>query len=184
MESSRRMALLLGFLAVTVGLSAAESQGAEASSNLAEVRSFDAYRVYYAGDELSGFPLTEVIKWDSAGNRGRRASWSFFYGDCQPPCAPPAEIQNYSTCRRWAGAYPGRPRLFSFRGAKAAWVPSAGSFEVYTGRTTAVIFGDSRRLMLEAGRLLRTVRQRRPRPLPPPAKGSLWGRLPCQDKPG
>ncbi len=161
---------------------------AAAAPSLSEVREFDGYHIYYAGDEVAGIPFEEVEKSEWPENR-RFTGWSFYYGDCALPegeggCSPPLQIQNYNTCRRWAAAYPGKPRLFNFRGAKAAWVSSAGSLEIYTGRTTVVIFANRKRVAKRAARLMRNVRQTKPSRLSPPVAGSLWGKLPCQDKPG
>lgn len=158
-----------------------------AVSDLAGVKAFDAYRVYYVGAAISGVPFEEVE--DDAWPDKRLVRWTFYYGDCEMPvgeggCSGPLQIQNYPTCRRWAGAYPGEPRLFNFRGAKAAWVSTAGSLEVYSGRTTVVIFAHRPKLAMRAARLLRGVRQARPSRLPPPVPGSLSGDLPCQVKPG
>lgn len=164
------------------------SYAAADAPSLNEVEKFGDYRVYYAGAEVGGFPL-EVVDENEARRKGHRSStWYFGYGDCTPPpdggCGLPVSIQNWSTCARWAGIYPGRPHLFSFRGAKAAWVPTAGSLEIYTGRTTVVIFAWSRGLAKAAARQLRSVHQAQPLLLlPPPAPGSLRGNLPCQLNP-
>ena len=170
-----------------MGILGAASSGLAKPASLGNVKAFDAYSVYYAGQAISGVPLEEVEgdAWPDEKLRG----WSFSYGDCALPegeggRSAPLQIQNYPTCRRWASAYPGEPRLFSFRGAKAAWVSSAGSLEIYTGRTTVVIFAHRAMLAKRASRLLRGVRESRPTRLPPPAPGSLWGDLPCQVKPG
>ncbi len=144
--------------------------------------------MYYAGKQVAGVPFAEFEeeKWPQD---QRLTGWTAYYGDCALPegeggCSLPLQIQNYNTCRRWADAYPGEPRLFDFRGAKAAWVSSAGSFEIYTGHTTVVLFANRKSVAMRAARLLRGVRQPEPSPLPPPAPGSLDGSLPCQVKPG
>jgi hypothetical protein len=154
---------------------------------LGKVKAFDAYSVYFAGQGISGVPFEDVEK-DAWPDR-KLVRWSFYYGDCALPageggCSVPLQIHNYPTCRRWASAYPGEPRLFNFRGAKAAWVSTAGSLEIYTGRTTVVIFAHRSKLAMRAARLLRGVRQVQPSRLPPPVPGSLEGELPCQVKPG
>ncbi|HXR60234.1 MAG TPA: hypothetical protein VN732_02800 [Solirubrobacterales bacterium] len=186
------MRLRLGFLIVCLGLLFGSALGGSATashSSLNAARGFDEYRLYYAGAETGAFQLNVVDRGETR-RKGKRSSiWNFGYGTCTPPpdeggCNLPVQIQNWSTCIRWAGIYPGKPRLFGFRGAKAAWVPTAGSFEVYTGRTTAVIFAHSRQLAESAAWALRSVRQgESPAKLPPPAKGSLRGNLPCQRNP-
>lgn len=174
-------------LSLLCGLTFSAGGSAAGAPNLNEVKKFDAYSVYYAGQAVGRSHLDQIEKRDWQG-KGRRIDWIFHYADCTQPgrwggCSFPLQIQIYSTCRRWADAYPGRPRLFNFRGAKAAWVPTAGSLEIYTGRTTVVIFGDDRRIARRAARLTRNVRRVRPTRLPPPVRGSLYGKLPCQRKP-
>jgi len=184
--SLRRIARL-SCLSLLCGLAFCSYAAAEVP-RLSEVEKFKDYRVYYAGSEVGGYPL-ETVTESEARRKGRRdAIWDFGYGDCTPApdsgCSLPISIQNWSTCQRWAGIYPGKPRLFSFHGAKAAWVPTAGSLEVYTGRTTVVIFAWSRGLSESAARQLRTVHQEQsPSRLRPPVPGSLRGNLPCQLNP-
>lgn len=154
--------------------------------NLEEVKELSAYPVYYAGEKVSGVPLEEIGGEDWRKDK-ESVRWTFYYGDCDPPaglfadggCAPPLQIQNYSACRRWAGEYPVKPRLFDFRGAKAAW--TGEQLEIYTGRTTVVMPAFQRRIVKAAAHQLRNVRQEtRPTLLPPPLPGSLSGKLPCQ----
>lgn len=157
------------------------------ADTLGEAQSFSAFEVYFAGDAVKHLPL-ETIEREPRHGGGRSAARTFFYGSCVPIgeglCSVPLQIQNYSTCRRWADAYPGKPRLFDFRGAKAAWVGTARSLEVYTGRTTVVIFARSRSIAWSAARLLRNIKSSHASSFPPPVPGSLWGELPCQGKPG
>jgi hypothetical protein len=164
-------------------------RAADSAPSLSEVEKFDAYRVYYAGDEIGGLPLEEI---DGKGWGGAKRStlWTFVYGACDPPsglfaeggCQPPLQIQSWSICRRWPGNYAGGFGTFDFRGTKASWRRGRG-FEVYAGRTTVVIFG-SRGSVLKAARQLRDVRQAsRPSLLPPPVPGSLQGKLTCQRRP-
>jgi hypothetical protein len=55
--------------------------------------------------------------------------------------------------------------------------------EIFTGRTTIVVFGNERSLIKVAARELREVhRNQAASRLPPPAPGSLEGKLPCQRK--
>jgi hypothetical protein len=156
--------------------------------SLDEVEAFHAYHVYYAGAEVSGIPLESI---DESGEKEiprlgeRSAVWDFGYGDCTPPpdggCSLPIDVQNWSTCHRWPAMYSYKLHFFNFRGTKAAWVPTAGGLEIYTGRTTVVIFAYSRSLTMAAARQLRRVGQTQaPARLGPPAHGSLGGKLPCQ----
>jgi hypothetical protein len=179
------LSLLCGFILYGCGT---DGDGAP---SLGEVKKFDVYRVYYAGAEVAGLPL-EDIEGEDWQEDGRSIGWNFYYGDCDPPsglfaeggCQPPLQIQNYSSCRRWASLFSSKSDMFDFRGAKAARERGRG-FEVFTGRTTVVIYGTRGRFVKSAARQLRDVRQTdRPSLLPPPAPGTLWGKRPCQDKPG
>jgi hypothetical protein len=153
------------------------------------VKRFDAFPIYYAGEEVAGLPLTGISGegWQRNGP-WRRPGPSFEYGNCKLPggpfaeggCSVPLSIQNWSRCSRWPGQYRHRPHVFDFRGARAAggW----RELEIFTGRTTVVIFG-SRRNAKAAAYQLRDVRQTDlPTFLPHSAPDSLWGNWPCQRK--
>jgi hypothetical protein len=154
------------------------------SLELQDAEEFDAYTLYYLGDSFRGEPLTAVIR---GSGRGPRRNWTFIYGTCEPNpgdeqgCSPqPLEVQNWSTCARGPDIHGERPELTSFRGARIARPPRSGSTEIYTGRTTVVIFGRGRTEALHA---LRPVGSRAiGKPLPPPAEGSLGSKLPCRDR--
>jgi hypothetical protein len=163
-------------------------------------KSFHKFPVYWAGEEVAGFPLEDI----SAGSNG----FTFFYGSCElagtdhPSCAPPIEIQLFSICERWAT--PDKVKsLIPFRGAQASWYPGLpvkglglverGPLEIFTGRETVVIYieeadlmhrSETQKVAFTVGRALRTVHQTEPGRLSPPAKGSLGGKLPCQNRPG
>lgn len=180
-----------------MALLAALPVGSVASDDLtlAHARAFDAYRLYYPGAEVTGLQL-EVVLRGRATNRharqqGRRAAyWTFVYGDCTPPpveggCAPPLEVQVWSACVRSFSSITFRKRhLYKFRGTRA----TGGSdlyevvpMEIFTGRTTIVVFGNDKSLIKSAARELREVHQDAASPrLPPPAAGSIRGKLPCQ----
>ena len=78
--------------------------------------------------------------------------------------------------------------LYEFRGAKATG--GGGRYEVspmeiFTGRTTIVVFGNEKPMIKTAARELREVhRAESASRLPPPARGSLKEKLPCQRKRG
>jgi hypothetical protein len=201
------LSLLCGFILSGCD---ADDRGADDPPSLNEVKKFDAYRVYYAGEEVAGLPLEAVTGQVQRGYK-RSTVWNFGYGDCDPPsgffaeggCSLPLQIQNWSTCYRWAGMFTrsqnayglfdprrakaarNRPRPFDFRGAKAARGAGGSALEIFTGRTTVVIWAHRRKVAKSAARQLLNVRQAQPSaPLPPPAPGSLQGKLPCQGKPG
>lgn len=76
--------------------------------------------------------------------------------------------------------------LYEFRGAKATG--GGGRYEIspmeiFTGRTTVIVFGDEKSLIKTAARELREVHEAQAAPrLLSPAPGSLKGELPCQRK--
>lgn len=163
----------------------------DAAPSLSEVKKFDAYRVYYAGEEVAGLPLENLSKGGWEGNL-RVWGWSFIYGRCDSPptgdsgCSAPLEIQIWSTCGRWFSSFDRKRRLYDFRGAKATGSGNGieEPAEIFTGRTTVVVFAGDGRIAKAVARQLRDVRAAKPQSLPPPAPGSLWGKLPCQQRPG
>ncbi len=151
--------------------------------DLSKVRKFGGgYPIYYAGDEVAGHPLEEVF--------GEEGGGVFIYGDCDATdgsCFPPLQIHNYDVCD-WPPQFNKEAGpLYDFRGAKArgGGTSNEDPMEIFTGRTTVKIGAEDAQLTKAAAAALRTVRQlRRPSRLPPPAPGSLQGKLPCPDKPG
>jgi hypothetical protein len=157
--------------------------------SLSQVKKFDAYPLYYAGEEVAGNKL-ETIGGEDGWERNadqRSVGFTFFYGNCDPPeglfaeggCAPPVQIQTYSICDRNLGMYRGKQDVLDIRGAKAS--TNGGGLEIFTGRTTVVIFAlDDPDLMRPTIRQLRWVGQDAPPSrLPPPVPGGVWGKLPC-----
>jgi hypothetical protein len=171
----------------------AEDAPREDAPSLKEVKKFKGYPVYYAGEDVLGRPITEVIGGEEEVNPQEQVRF-FIYGDCEIPpegeggCAP-FQIHNYSTCSRWASQLEQAPiglnrraALRPFRGAKARYKRAEHSIEIFTGRTTITIgSGPDPKMLKTALRQLREVHQAKPSRLPPPAPGSLSGKLPCQD---
>ncbi len=156
---------------------------------------------YWAGPSYSGLALTR-----ESGQCARRSARredtivGFIYGSCTPPsgeggCSPPLEIQNWPACKRNLHSYkppPGvpqaipPPKLTTVRGVPAAtFEGDPGRLEVYTGRTTVVIFasGDTQARAV-ADNLQKAPTSRHgvtaSQPLPPPARGALEGKLRCR----
>lgn len=185
MRHSRTLAALFAVLASGLCLAACS---ADDPPSLSEAREFRAYPVYYSGESVAGNSLTEVLGEPTQFEDERDTIWVFTYGRCKDPpegeggCPSPLSMHSYSTCTRWAKGGP----LIDLRGAKATrLMPGGGaSLEIFTGRTTVTIHAESQAVLQAAVRALRDVRQKRPSRLPPPAPGSLQGRLPCQDEQG
>lgn len=174
--------LAAGMLMIVVVLIASEWRGKGDGNgdqvDLSAAKKFKEFRLYYLGESFQGLPLTVS---DSTG---------FIYGGCEPEpqpfwafweegnCPYHHEVQNWSICKRYPALYLEPPKVFNFRGAKAARVSSAESFEVYTGRTAIVTFGSTR-----MAKQLRPIGAKAPaRRFPPPVPGALSGQLPCQKK--
>jgi len=164
----------------------------EPDASLEELRAFGAYPLYYAGDEIAGNRLEDIGAWDEWETypKQRELGFIFFYGDCDPPdglfaeggCAPPVQIQNTSICNRNLGMSRGNEKdAFDIRGAKAS--PGGGGLEIFTGRTTVVIFASNAGLMKETIRKLRPAGAGMSNRLPPPVSGGLMGELPCSRGP-
>lgn len=162
--------------------------GAPGSPSVTEIKEFRAYPVYWSGESVAGNSLEEVMGAPELNADKRETGWVLIYGRCKDPpdeygCPPPLQIHNYSTCHRWASR---EAPLFDLRGAKAV-KPSPGggaALEIFTGRTTVTVHAENQKVVEAAVQALRTVHQKRPSSsLPPPAPGSLEGKLPCQGDP-
>ncbi len=181
MNIKRTLWVFLAALAAGLCLSACAADEND-DPNLSEIREFQAYPVYYSGDDVAGNSLVEVFG-DGAQQQDKRdTTWVLIYGDCEADeggCFPPLQIHSYSACARWAGP---DSQLMDIRGAKAT-KPMRGSgaaLEIFTGRTTVTIGAESQALLNSAVQVLREVHQKEPSRLPPPVPGSLRGELPCQ----
>jgi len=176
----------LGLAALALGGCAGGA--ADETPSLADVKRFQSYRVYYAGEEIAGQPLEPFVA-EEAPPDSRATVWFFLYGHCEADefpegeggCGPPLQIHNYSVCARRAG-FAGARRILHIRGAKVA-EGLLGELEFSTGTTTITIGAAERTLALDALRSLRPVRGTAPGRLPPPVPGALEGTLPCQHVP-
>ncbi len=140
--------------------------------------------IFFAGDRTEGIPLEAVLR------RSDSAEYvSFVYGDCvaesEAGCAPPIEIQVWPACRRHLTLYdssigPDLDRT-TVRGVPAAVLDGGTQLELQTGRSTIVVFADSRQRLSRIAKDLRALDGRTPpgAPLPPPDPGAVDGRLRC-----
>lgn len=176
------------------------------------------FAAYHVGPVFEGLPLTDILRQcespadlDSA-ERALGATpvnfIDFIYGDCAPASDPddsscdlPLQIQSWPACMRSRASYSSEPGVrypreeTTVRGVPAAWFDDRGRLEIYTDRTTVVIFGTDVAQMLRAadGMLLFPLNQPPGSvptlpptgsltpggPLAPPADGPLEGLLPC-----
>ena len=131
---------------------------------LADARAFDDFPLYYAGELVDGLPLVAIVRREDTARYV-----SFVYGSCEPSgsdqsCAPPAEIQIWPSATRNVGSYDARgggaaPRLepVVVRGVAGAFLDEGTRLELFTGRSTIVVFSDSRDRLLRIARALRCV---------------------------
>lgn len=187
------MSWLRRIVVACIGLAALALGGcgggaADETPSLANVKRFQSYRVYYAGEEVAGQQL-EPFEAEEALPDSRATDWFFVYGDGEADdfpegeggCYPPLQIHNYSVCTRSPDLADAK-RTIEIRGATVAedW---EGRLELAAGATTITIGARERKVALAAARSLRGVRETRPGRLPPPVPGALEGTLPCQHIP-
>ena len=182
----RLAALVAAGLAVSLAVAgSAPAPGGAAAFDLARARASAEFPLYDAGDQVDGFPLTAVLR------RGGTADFvSFVYGDCvardDESCTPPVEVQVWPACTRnlnlYATGRPGTPVLerTTARGVPAAFLDDGTRLELQTGRSTVVVFADSRVRVRRVAAALRPVGEHAPSgALPPPAPGAVQGTLAC-----
>jgi len=162
--------------------------------DVARAARFDEFTLYFLGQSFEGLPLTAVLRRRERPVRGEpvRANFvSFLYGDCQPvdenDCALPLEAaQNWPLCERSPALYTeaGRPlvgKRLTVRGVPARIFEDGTRLELYTGRTTVVLFGRPDQIRRAAAKLRPANARGKPGDrLPPPAPGGIEGKLPCK----
>jgi hypothetical protein len=186
----RAVLLLAGLLCLLLafaGSGPARDLGPALRGNfgMEEALAFAEFPLYDAGDRVDGLQLVAVLR------RNDTADFvSFVYGDCaardDAGCAPPGEVQVWPACRRNLSLYdsprPGTPvpERSVVRGVPAAFLDDGERLELQTGRSTVVVFGDSRARVLRMAAALRRLRERpSDGPLPDPEPGAVDGTLPC-----
>lgn len=167
---------------VLVGATGSTAPARAISFELESLRAHDP--IFFAGERTEGVPLEAVLR------RSDSAEYvSFVYGDCVPEsdagCAPPIEIQVWPACRRHLALYdsshgPDLDRV-TVRGVPAAVLDAGTRLELQTGRSTIVVFADSRQRLSRIAKDLRALDARTASgvPLPPPDPGAVDGRLGC-----
>jgi hypothetical protein len=141
--------------------------------------------LFFAGDRVEGHPLVAVLR-----RSGDVEFVSFVYGDCAPlddtGCAPPVEVQVWPACRRSIALYDSSPvgldlERTTVRGVPGAVLDGGTRLELQTGRSTVVVFADSRARLTRIAGSLRPLDggAGRGSALPAPAAGAVEGRLAC-----
>lgn len=123
MFRGKRAAVLVGLCACLLGASAAVPAGAAVS---------DPTDLYWLGPYFAGMRLTSTPD--------EHRYTTFTYGDCELPegeggCAPPVEIQNWSSCAR-------NPLRISFPPSQILPLRGGGIVSVYEGSQVEVATGD------------------------------------------
>lgn len=173
------------------------------------VQRFAAFPLYSVGSQFENLPLTRITRTFNRPNLSavgaaafslpdNRTNYvNFIYGTCtsragEGGCAPPLTVQVWPACDRTLADYyynmpqgvPSREyERVTLRGVPAAKFAD-GMLEIYSGRVTIVIFGDTDTLRLRAAENLVPVNDlagavSRGEPLPPPAGGAMEGKLAC-----
>jgi hypothetical protein len=130
---------------------------------LAEARAFGEFPLVWAGDVVDGLRLAAIVRRDDTATYV-----SFVYGDCRPVsydsgCAPPAEIQVWPADARNLDSYdssaPGAPapEQTRIRGSPAAFFDGGTRLEIYTSRSTVVVFSHPRTRVLAIADALRCL---------------------------
>lgn len=138
----------------------------------------EARDAYFVGSEFAGLPLERAL----VPPNGAGESTSFIYGDCEPPaeggCAPPLEIQTWSSCDR-----PRQPGSQPFRGAQAIFSPRGAQVEIQTGSDIVVVFADNFDLAERAADEVRHAESSSTiTDLAPPDRQAVSGGAECSDQ--
>jgi hypothetical protein len=180
------LAVVLALVLVGSGPGGDGRSLSKANFSLERARAFDEFQLYSAGERVDGLPLTAVLRRDDTADYV-----SFVYGDCVADdgagCAPPAEIQVWPACRRSLALYDAgaagspSPERVVARGVPGAFFDGGTRLELQTGRSTVVVFAESRLRVLRIVAALRAVDGSVPAgvPLPPPAPDAIGVPMGC-----
>ena len=147
------------------------------------------FRIYWAGDRVLGDPITDAFVRTEP--RTQTPTFTFIYGDCDGDACAPIEVQVYAACARNLAIYERAPkaRRLHFHRTRIRRVPAitvreetgAARIEIYTGRSTIVIFATSGRRARRIAKRLASIDGRiQPRErFPRPAVGHLAGKVEC-----
>lgn len=149
------------------------------------------FDVFSLGESFEGLQLTESFRRCETpeGLWAWRANMTtYIYGDCEADddlgCAAPVEVQTWPACERsWAdyesAAVTDAVHGYT-RGVPSVSLDGGRRLELYTGRSTVVIFGDDPAQVLRAASDARVEGQSSPgTKLPEPLTGSIEGTLRC-----
>lgn len=177
-----RCAVSILFVASLIVCAAGCTPGEDTSVDVEKARSFDAYPLYWVGEEFEGLQLTNV----ATGGLGA----SFTYGTCEITgdhgCAAPLQIQIFPLC--FHSSLVTENGIWTRRKIRGAPVGAAdGAPLMFTRLTEIKVYrgqGSDPDLPLRALHALRSFNDVPPRigptdPIPSPAPGVLRGDAPC-----
>jgi hypothetical protein len=176
----------LACLAPTSALGAVPPCSSEAS------RHFQRYDLGQRPDDLALVGTFRRCARPYPGEQIRANFYEYQYARCND-CDVRLSVQNWPACERGradvTAVPPGGLQLpemqrLTLRHVPALYFPGDRRLELYTGRTTVVLFGPDLATLRRAAAKLRARRGVRPRVgpgerLPPPLPGALEGRLRC-----
>ncbi len=161
------------------------------------------FAAYSLGRSFNGLPLMAILRrcdLPQASQPTRANYLSYIYGDCvsgsDQGCQPPLEVQTWPACERSLASYasneiPSLDPPANDSAARVAVFDGGNRTEVYTDRSTVVIFGtDPGEVKAAAASLIPNPPNlapntavassgQAPSSLPAPAPGSLTGTLSC-----
>lgn len=186
-------------VAVAIGCSAIGLLGSEAVT-FASVPSCDsqasrAFRQYDLGSRFGSLNAVRTIRRCDRPYPGERIRANFFerqYAHCND-CEPVVSVQSWPACERGHSDVTEPPpgglplpetRQLRLRQVPALYFVQDRRLELYTGKTTLVLFGSNLASLRRAALKLRTRRGARPvvaadAALPAPSRGALQGTLRC-----
>jgi hypothetical protein len=193
------VALALSLLGIVGGVWVTHSNSAgtdvapmQGNMTIDQAKGFSGFALYDAGDSVAGFQLNAVEKTVDAEHG--TTNITFLYGDCIPPqdasgryeggCPPPVQVQVWNGCVRNPTVYGGvgapQGDHLIIRGVPALSFDNGSRVEMYTGRSTVVIFADPK-FVPEVAAAIRGVTNSVPAELdlPAPAADVMNGTAKC-----
>lgn len=175
------------------------SQRVYARLTEAQLDDFDDFELYWLGTEFDGLQLSGIVREVEPGTADEPIGtdlMNFLYGDCDAGggCPFPLVVQLWPACRRNVSVYEFAGRPMPYDAVHVRGVPGASfdrlsarsRLELYTGKVTVVLFGDSPERVEKAAEGLRAIGglagEGTPGPgerLPAPVDGALRGKLSC-----
>jgi hypothetical protein len=177
MHPSAIRATLIALAAAVIG--AGCSAGDDVGADLESARDFNAFPLYWVGEQFEGLDVSHVRLGGPAAG--------FIYGTCQITgdhgCAPPLQIQIFPLCFHLD--FVAANRIWTRRKIRGAPVGVNDAAPVmFTQRTQVKVYGSDPGMALRALYALRSLNDVPPQigpvsSIPPPAPGVLEGTASC-----